>query len=306
MALYHKYRPDTFEHLLGNKDIVSVLQTMLADGTVPHAILLHGPTGCGKTTIARILGAALESGGTDLREYDSADFRGIDTIRDIRKLIPYAPAESACQVWILDECHKLTPDAQSALLKTLEDTPDHVYFILCTTDPQKLIPTIKGRCEAGSFLVERLTDKDMSALLRKVVGAEGQMITKAVSEQIILDSMGHPRNALGILEKVLAAPPETRLAIAQKTAEESSQSIDLCRALMRKAGWKEVALIISGMPKADVEKTRLAVMGYCQSILLKGAANKLCGKIMEDFETPFYNNGMAGLTLACFKVVEGD
>jgi DNA polymerase III subunit gamma/tau len=304
MALYHKYRPNTFEEIVGNDQIIPSIQSMLENKkTCPHAFLLHGPTGCGKTTIGRIIARKLGCSGNDLREIDTADFRGIDTIREIRKQSQFMPLEGNCRVWILDECHQLGNAAQSALLKALEDTPSHVYYILCTTDPQKLLPTIWGRC--SQFQVQPLTEKDMFRLLRQVVKAENENLSKVVYEQITQDSLGYPRNALQILDQVLHAPTDKRLEIAKQTAEEQSQSIELCRALIKREGWKYIASILTGLQNQDPESIRRHVLEYCNSVLLKGE-NDQAGLIMENFVEPFYHTGKPGLTFAAYSVVKGE
>jgi len=302
MSLYLKYRPPTFEDIYGNENVVTVLQNLLKNDP-PHAYLLHGPTGCGKTTIGRIIAQELECTGMDLKEVDSADFRGIDTIRAIRHQAQYKSIESPVRVWIIDECHKLTNDAQNALLKILEDTPSHVYFILCTTDPQKLLKTIRGRC--SEFQVNPLADSELLNLLREVVRAEGEVLHKRVYDQICQDSLGHPRNALQILEQVLSVEPDQRLETAKKTAEETSQSIELCRALIRDDKWGSIAKILSGLQEQDPESIRRHVLGYCKSVLLK-EANDQAGLIMENFIRPFYDSGFSGVLLACYSVTKGE
>lgn len=304
---YHlRYRPETFDGVVGNVDLVATLRGVLANAeTRPHAYLFHGPTGCGKTTLGRILATELGAAGGDLREVDSADFRGIDTVRDIRKQSQYRPLESNCRVWILDECHKMSNDAQNALLKALEDPPAHVYYILCTTDPQKLIATIRGRC--AQFAVSLLSDSEMFSLLRRVVKGEQQSLTKQVYDQIVQDAQGHPRNALQVLGQVLAVDPDRRLAVAQRTAELESQTIELCRAITKQGpNWKQIAGILTGLKEQDAEGIRRAVLGYCQAILLKGGQNNQAALVMEHFADPFYDTGYPGLTLACYSVVYGE
>jgi len=304
MSLYLKYRPTQLTELIGNGNIIPVIQDMLSHLiTCPHSILLHGPTGCGKTTIARIMASQLGSKGNDIHEIDTADFRGIDTIREIRKQSQYSPMESPCSVWIIDECQKMTGDAQSALLKILEDTPKHVYFILCTTDPQKLLPTIKGRC--SQFQMALLNDSEMFKLLRQVIKAENDSIGKAVYEQIIQDSLGHPRNALVILDQVLRVPKEQRLEIAKKSAEQQSQSIELCRALLANKGWKEVSLILTGLKEQEPESIRRHILGYCSAVLLKGE-NDQAAKILEICSENLYNSHFPGLVLMCYQIIKGE
>ncbi|OQC75326.1 MAG: DNA polymerase III subunit tau [Spirochaetes bacterium ADurb.Bin001] len=303
LTLALKYRPKTFDEVIGNELAVDILKQQLSGGSkqpLSRSILLHGPTGCGKTTLARIVAAELGVGEGDLKEIDSADFRGIDTIREIRKQAHFTPLNGLYRVWVLDEVHQLTKDAQSALLKILEDTPKHVYFLLCTTDPQKLLPTIRGRC--SQFQVQPLTETETKALIRRVVKAEGEKLSKDVYEQIVQDSMGHPRNALQILAQVLAVEEDKRLEVAKKTAETQSKTIELCRALLKGESWKKVAGILKGLKGEDPEQIRRAVLGYCQSVLLNGKNNQAAA-IMEEFIEPFYNSGFPGLVFACYSVL---
>ena len=198
-------------------------------------------------------------------------------------------------------CHKLTNDAQNALLKILEDTPPHVYFILCTTDPHKLLKTIQGRC--SQFTVKPLNERQMFKLLRSVVKAEGQDIPKVIYEQITQDSFGHPRNALQILDQVLRVDPEQRLAVAKRSAEEQSESIELCRALIAGDGWKKVSGILNGLKDQEPEGVRRHVMGYAQAVLLKVESNR-AALVLEEFREPFFNGGFSLLVLACYIIVK--
>jgi DNA polymerase-3 subunit gamma/tau len=303
MSLYQKHRPLELDDIKGNETVVNLLEKALSNiETCSHVFLLSGESGCGKTTIGRIIATRLGCVGNDFREVNTADFRGIDTVRDIIKSCAFKPLEGTCRVWLIDECHKMTGDAQNALLKILEDTPKHVYFILCTTEPQKLIATIKGRCQ--QFQVKPLSDEDMKNLLRKVVKKEGETLNKEVYDQIIQDSLGHPRNALQILEQVLNSDEENRLKTAKQTAELQSQAIELCRLLLGASKWPEIARVLTGLKEQEPESIRRVVLGYCQAVLLKKDTPK-CGLILECFITPFYDSGFPQLTLACYQVFKG-
>jgi DNA polymerase-3 subunit gamma/tau len=303
MSLYLKYRPSELSQVKGNAEVVSTLEGMLSNlETCPHSFLLFGPTGCGKTTIGRIIATQVGCKGSDFREVDSADFRGIDTIREIRRNSSFQAMVGDNRVWLIDECHKLTNDAQNALLKILEDTPPHIYFILCTTEPQKLITTIKGRCQ--QFQLLPLSDSQMHGLLRYVVKKEGQELAAEVYNQIMLSAKGHPRNALQILEQVLNAPEENRLVAAKKAEAELVLSIELCRALIKKAPWKHIASLLTGLKDQEPEGIRRAVLGYCQAILLNGKDEPVCGVIMEVFTSNFYDSGFPQLVYACYTVVK--
>ena len=180
MSLYLKYRPKDLSQIKGNKSLVDSLNNMLSNKeTCPHTFLLHGPTGCGKTTIARIIANELGCHERDFIEINTADLRGIDTSREIINRSQFAPIQGSIMVWLIDECHKLTNDAQNALLKLLEDTPKHIYIILCTTDPQKLLSTIKGRCI--QFQVSPLNDIEMFQLLRRIVRDEKEELNVPLS-----------------------------------------------------------------------------------------------------------------------------
>jgi len=303
MSLYLKYRPYDLSQVKGNRDTISSLEGLLAEDKIdkcPHTFLLHGQTGCGKTTVGRIIANMLGCVGEDFVEINSASFRGIDTVREIINNSQFMPIEGKCRVWLIDECHKLTNDAQNALLKILEDTPSHVYFILCTTEPQKLIATIKGRCV--QFQLLPLNETELKQLLKRVAHKEGEELEDNVLDQIVGSSKGFPRNALQVLEMVLAATPENRMEAAKKAEAEVIQSIELCRALAKKAPWSAIAKILEGLKDQEPEGIRRAVLGYCQAVLLKGTDQPLFGLIMEEFLPTTYDNGFTQITYACYSI----
>jgi len=302
MNLYLKYRPTVLSEIKGNEETVVSLQNLIANkAKCPHVFMLHGPTGCGKTTIARIIANELGVSDIDYKEVDFADMRGIDTAREIIRQSQYVPMMGGVRVWVLDEAHKMTTDAQNAFLKLFEDTPKHVYFIICTTDPQKIISTLRGRCV--QYKVELLNDKQMKKLLYGVVKAEETSIDITVYAQIIESAKGHPRNALQILDQVLSVSEDKQLEQAKKYEEEVAESFALCQALMKNSGWTQIRTILVGLQKQDPESIRRHVLGYASGTLLKSDNDK-AGLILEEFVEPFYNSGFSGLVLACLRVVK--
>ncbi len=303
MSLYHQYRPNEFSQIKGNSDIISSLEGMFSnkDKEIPHAFLFHGQTGCGKTTIARIIRNILEVSELDYKEIDSAQFNGIEMVRELRKNCQFKPVKSKYRVYVLDEVHMLSTAAQEGMLKILEDTPKYVVFILCTTDPKKLKPTIRGRC--SQFQVNPLEDREMKKLLKSVVKKEKDVLEQEVYDQIILDSLGLPRNALQILEQVLNAPKKRRLKIAKQAAIQQSASIELCKTLLANSSWNKVKEILKGLQQQDPEGIRRHVLGYAKSVLLGRDVEK-AAIILEEFMEPTYNSGFPQIVLACYSVIK--
>lgn len=302
MSLYLNHRPTTLDQVKGNEKTITLLKSMLEDKeSFPHTILLHGPSGCGKTTIGRIIGNELGCSGVDFREINTADFRGIDTSRDLIRQSQFMPVQSEVIVFMIDECHKLTNDAQNALLKVLEDAPKRVYFVLCTTDPQKLLATIKSRC--SQFQVNPLDQSQLFALLRKIARDEGEQIDKELSDQIYEASNGQPRNAIQILEQILLVSEDERAGIIKKYEDNQAQINELCRALLKGEDWSKVKLIVSGLKDQEAETIRRAVLGYCQAVLLNGK-NDRAALIIEEFWEPTYDVGFPYITYACYAVIK--
>ena len=303
MGLYQKHRPQTFEELKGNKNLISTLKGLFKQPEkLPHSFLFVGSTGCGKTTLARIVANELGCTQNNIIEIDTAQFTGIDTVRDIRKSAQFIPLGGGVRVFIIDEVHRMTGDAQNAFLKILEDTPPHIYFILCTTNENSLLGTIRGRC--SRFEVSLLSDKEMTDLITEIAEKEGEMLNEEVIEQIVINGLGHPRDTINILEQVLATPEKRRLATAQKSQLLQSEGKELCQALLKGNNWKTINGILKGLKEQDPEGIRRIVLGYMSAVLLN-SDNERAGLILECFEEPFYNTNFPGLVSACYKVVKG-
>ena len=221
-SLYTKYRPQTFEQVVGQKHVVETLKRAVVEGRTSHAYLFCGPRGTGKTTMARLLAKALmcEKGpgqlpdGTceqcrliaagehpDVAELDAASRTGVDNVREeILSRVNYAPTFGRCKVYIIDEVHMLTPAAFNALLKTLEEPPEHVVFIMCTTDPQKILATILSRVQRFDF--HSIGNDEMQAHLAYVCGEEGFTYDDAALELVVRHARGGMRDALTSLEQL--------------------------------------------------------------------------------------------------------
>jgi DNA polymerase III subunit gamma/tau len=212
IALYRKYRPENFRDVIGQDHIVKAVSGALDAGKVAHAYLLFGPRGTGKTTIARIIASELGSSVNDIYEMDAASNRGIDDVRAIRESVHTRPFDSKYKIYILDEVHMFTKDAWNALLKTIEEPPEHVIFILATTELEKVPETIISRCQ--TFTLKRPTEAVLSSVIINVAKKEGYTLEEGGAELIALLANGAFRDALGTLQKVLSFSSEKKISVA--------------------------------------------------------------------------------------------
>ena len=303
MELYKKCRPKTLDNVVGQPSAVTVLKSMVGKNEIPHALLLSGPSGCGKTTIARILRKHVKCKPEDFHELNIADIRGIDNVRDIRTAMRKYAIGGGSKVFLLDEVAELTSSAQKALLKMLEDTPDHVYFMLCTTDPQKLIKPIRTRCT--EIALKPIDSEDLKILIGDTSEAEGKKVSEDVADKIIESSEGSARKALVLLDSVIRLESEEEMLEVIEKSTQEKQGVDLCRALLN-APWKKVAEIVEGIAPDDVETVRWIVLGYMKTIVLGGG--KIADKayrIMCCFERNFFDTKHNGLVMACWEAVNG-
>lgn len=202
-ALYRKYRPTTFSEVRDQDHIVTVLEGAIKKDSIPHALLFSGTRGTGKTTLARIFANALGTAGHDLYEIDAASNRGIDDIRELKEAVHTLPYESKYKVYIIDEVHMLTKEAFNALLKTLEEPPNHVIFILATTEEEKLLDTILSRCQVFRF--NSPSRAVLGQLAIDVAKQEGFTLSTEAADLIALAADGSFRDALGVIQKVILA-----------------------------------------------------------------------------------------------------
>lgn len=201
LALYRKYRPKEWEDVVGQDHIVDVLESSVEGGKVSHAYLFVGSRGTGKTSVARIFAEKIGVSVNDMYEIDAASNRGIDDIRELRDGVRVLPFDSKYKVYIIDEVHMLSKDAWGALLKTLEEPPKHVIFILATTELQKVPETIISRCQVFNF--KKPTDAILKEIILKIAKKEGYELDNGSAELIAVLGDGSFRDAEGMLQKVL-------------------------------------------------------------------------------------------------------
>ena len=320
MSLFIKHRPKDFSEFVGNAPIVKSVKTLLEKGDVPHSWLFTGNSGGGKTTLARIIAKAIGAKKPGIYEINTADLRGIDGIREIAERVNYRAPGSPVSVFVLDECHQLTKEAQNALLKILEDTPKHAYFILCTTDPQKLIGTIRTRCT--EFKLKPLPDEEIGKLLISIVDKEkiswgDEKLEEDILHEVIEACGGSPRLALNMLEKVstVSTPKEARdlvtgLGIEFQTEGDFTTAKLLFDKLIvggeRDKVWRKIAKVLDESvyaPRASVPAVKQGLTSLLGRAILNNGSKGIADAILtlESSQNLYSNASFSGIM---FRVVE--
>ena len=306
IELYKKHRPTELSQVIGQDGVIKMLEKMIEREKIPHAILFTGHSGCGKTTIARVLRHELNCVGSDFFEINCANFNGVEIIRKLQKQISRKPmGGGSSRVWLIDECHRLTPEAQDAFLKMLEDTPSHVYFMLATTMPTKLKDTIRTRTTAINL--KALQNDQLKEIINKVAHGEKKRISEEVIDKIIEFSENSARKALVFLNQIADLETEEDQLNAISPAKAKAEAVEVVRTLMRtKLQWRTIANVLETLEE-EPEGVRRLALAYANTILLKGGNNAgRAYQIIDAFRENFFECGKAGLAAACWEVVHAD
>ena len=276
-ALYRKYRPSTFSEVVGQEHITETLKNELSSGTTVHAYLFTGTRGTGKTSCAKILARAIncnnpkngdpcleceacrlfENGeNTDIVEIDAASNNGVDNIRELRDLIGFAPANSKYRVFIIDEVHMLSLGAFNALLKTLEEPPAHVVFILATTEVHKLPATILSRCQRFDF--RRIDSEKICERIQYIAGIEGLTVTDGAATLIASAADGGMRDALSILDLCASGSKNIDEAVVESVCAMAGNEylLELSECI-KKQDTEQAILLLDKLHNSSVDMLRL-------------------------------------------------
>lgn len=303
-----KYRPTIWKEVIGQGPVVRSLKGTVLSGS-NHTIVLAGPSGVGKTTLARVAAIALEVELRSGDEINAAKLTGVDDMRQIVDTLNYRPLGGGKRLIILDECHMISKAGWNSLLKPLEEPPEWLYWFLCTTDPDRLPATVLTR--AITYTLKSIQLDELREHLEWIAGEEGIDLGKEDdSHDIIIElcakqASGSLRAGINNLAACIGAKTKEAARELLKAAGEleENQAIDLARALMQGKDWGFIREILEGLDGKDVNSIRHVVRGYMTTVVMGGKKNtntEQCLAILEAFSKPFpMGEQMTPLILAC-------
>lgn len=306
--LHIKYRPEDFGEVVGQDAVVKSLKHALARDA-SHTFLFTGPSGVGKTTLARIVAATIKCQPQDLLEIDAATNTGIDDMREVTSGLNYRPlGDGAVKVIIVDECHMLSKSAWNSMLKVLEEPPDWVYWMLCTTEPLRVPASIKTRCLA--YDLKPVALMQLIELLDYVVGSEGLVkIKEGIVSLCAKEADGSPRQALVNLATCIGAGSVSQARELLRSAEGSAEAFELAQLLVKGATWEQVQALLKQLSDTSPESIRQVVRAYVTKTVLVSKREDSAGRglaVLDAFSEPFHpSDGITPVVLACGRLLLG-
>ncbi len=256
-VLYRKYRPGAFKDVIGQDHVVKVLEAEAKSGEISHAYLFAGTRGTGKTSVARIFANEIGTSKNDIYEIDAASNTSVDDIRALNESVFTLPFESKYKVYILDEVHMLSKSASNALLKTLEEPPSHVVFILATTETHKIPETVLSRCEVYTF--KKPSTEILKKMVIDVAKKEGFTVSGDSAELIALLGDGSFRDTQGIVQKILSYSKDKKITEEEVRLVTGAPSVELVHSVLESIALKDLKQGLEAIKKAVSQNIDMAV-----------------------------------------------
>jgi len=291
-TLYRAYRPSKFDEVKGQSQVTDVLKAAVKNKKIAHAYLFCGSRGTGKTSVARILAKELGVTDKDLYEIDAASNRGINEIRELREGVHAMPFESPYKFYIIDEAHMLTKEAWNAFLKTLEEPPSHVIFVMATTEREKVPDTIQSRSEI--YIFKQPSREVLADVIESVAKKEGYSLERAAAEMVALLAEGSFRDSLSILQKVLIMSKDTNVDIDEVLAVTGAPKSEVVRQVLGSIVHQDAAAALAALGKAIEDNldmrilARLLIHAMRATLILRYAP-----ELKPDFTKEFSEDDLA-------------
>ncbi len=291
-ALYRKYRPQKFSEVLGQDQIVKVLEASIDAGNIAHAYIFSGTRGTGKTSVARIFAKEIGTSVNDISEIDAASNTSVDDIRLINESVSTLPFESKYKVYILDEAHMLSKSAWNALLKTLEEPPKHVIFIMATTEANKIPETIISRCQTFSF--KKPTQKVLREVISSICKKEGFKLESSSIDLIALLADGSFRDAQSTLQKIMSSSKDGKITAEEVELVTGAPRSEIVNDFLRAIDENNLELGLGAIKKAsDLNIDMLLyfkmVLHKLRSVLLLRNLKSIEAEFAEEFTDSDFN-----------------